>query len=394
MDILDGLKSRREQRYNELRAVVDRVDATGNPWSQVDERSFTELETELKQIDSRIDDITKAEAHRSTLESNPGYMEYHRLNGGSARNGGNGSGGRLVFPTMAEYRVLGEGTGAGGGFLVPDQTARQVYDFLKSRSVVLEAGPVGIEMISDVTALAKVASGTSVGMYNESQLLTASDPVFGQTTLTARKAGAFTLASREVLEDSSPSVREVLARDHLNQLALYLDSQFLGIAGNGTPPNMRGIYNFTGATTTNLAVAVTLDHIADALERLEIANAGAKLHIFMSPRDWANLRTAKDTQTRYQLSPDPTQDARRQLFGTPVSVSSQIPTNLGATTNESWILVVDMNQIAIGRRREIELSYSEHFAYQNDQIAVRTTGRFDIQPINVAGTQIIGQTRP
>ena len=94
----------------------------------------------------------------------------------------------------------------------------------------------------------------------------------------------------------------------------------------------------------------TLDHIADALERLEIANAGAKLHIFMSPRDWANLRTAKDSQTRYQLSPDPTQDARRQLFGTPVSVSSQIPSNLGAGANESWILVCDMNQIAIGRR--------------------------------------------
>lgn len=84
---------------------------------------------------------------------------------------------------------------------------------------------------------------------------------------------------------------------------MYLDPQFLGIAGNGTPPNMRGMREFTGATVTNLAAALTLDHIADALERLEIANAGSKPHIFMSPRDWANLRTAKDAQTRYQLSP-------------------------------------------------------------------------------------------
>ena len=39
---------------------------------------------------------------------------------------------------------------------------------------------------------------------------------------------------------------------------------------------------------------------------------------------WNTLKTLQDLQDRYQLQPDPTAEARRSLFGVPVSLSSQI----------------------------------------------------------------------
>ena len=355
MDVLERLRARRAALKSEARQLYEQTEARA--LTPQEEQRVDQLKDELETLEARIEEIQEGDRREAEIERDRAPWAQ------ALRRQGSGPSDRFVMPTMAEYRALGEGTGAGGGFLVPDMQARQIYDMLRAQSVLLQSGPVVVDMVSDVLTLPKVASGTSVGMYNENQLIAASDPSFAQVTLTARKAGAITLASREVLEDSTPSIREVLGRDHMQQIALYLDSQFLGIAGNGTAPNMRGIREFTGATVTNLAAAVTLDHVADALERLETANAGSRPAIFAHRRDWANLRTQKDTQNRYQLQPDPTSEARRQLFGVPVFISNQIPVNLGAGTNQSWILVVDLNQIVVGRRREIELSYSEHYAY-------------------------------
>jgi len=60
----------------------------------------------------------------------------------------------------------------------------------------------------------------------------------------------------------------------------------------------------------------TLGNLADALYRLEAANAKGSA-IFCSPRTWNVLRQLQDLQDRYQLAPDPTEAATRQLFAYP-----------------------------------------------------------------------------
>jgi HK97 family phage major capsid protein len=303
------------------------------------------------------------------------------------------------MPTYSEYRMqeqraLAEGTAGAGGYLVPDQYARTWFEMLRARSVVLSANPVLVEATSDTVRLPKVATGTVVGMYAENTTIAQGDPTFGEVTLTPRKAAALTLVSSEIVDDSAPSVREVLARDHIAQLGVYLDSQFLGVAGNGTAPNMRGLRNFTGANVTSIAASLTLDHVAQALERLEAANAGARPAIYLHSRDFGTLRRQKDAQNRYQLNPDPSEAPRPRLFGIDLFVSNQIPTNLGAGTNESWIVVADMDQVAVAQRKTITVEYSRDFAFSSDQVAVRTLARYDIAPINVAGVEILSAVRP
>jgi HK97 family phage major capsid protein len=199
--------------------------------------------------------------------------------------------------------------------------------------------------------------------------------------------------------DSSPSVREVLARDHLLQLALLLDKQFL--EGSGTAPNMRGIRNLTGVSTTSLGAngaTPTLDNFADAVQRIQVANAGARLGWIMHSRTLGTVRKIKDGQSRYQLAPDPSQDAPQRLFGIPIHVSNQISITetQGTSSDASWVALVDFSQVAIAEWQTISLQYSSDFKFDADQLAVRTTARYDIQPLqaSAAGVELITGVRP
>jgi HK97 family phage major capsid protein len=240
-------------------------------------------------------------------------------------------------------------------------------------------GPVVADEVSEAPGIGDCSDVTKPGAHQSSH----------------QTRGASTYASNEALDDSQPGLRQVLAADHERSMGLTLDLQFL--QGSGTTPNLRGIRNFSGVTATPLATngaTPTLDDIADAIERLETDNAAAAA-IFMHPRTWATYRTLVDSQLRYQLQPDPTGESRRQLFGVPVYVSSQISTTETVGTSEdcSWVGVVDMSQIVVARRNEITIEYSRDFRFDFDQTAIRTVSRWDIAPVNEEGIEIITGVR-
>jgi HK97 family phage major capsid protein len=387
MNRLERLRETVGDLSSQMRAMLDAAESRGDSnFSGEESRTWRDLN---RRHDEAVKEIRHIEEHNERERKLAGERPYDVLWRGDPAPRD-----VPVMPTLREYRehearALSEGTASAGGYLVPDQYVNSWFDMLRASSVVLSAGPVIIEATSDTVRIPRVSAGTTVGMVAENAAITPADPTFAEVSLTPKKAAAFTLCSNEALEDSSPSVREVLARDHIAQLGIYLDSQFLGVAGTGAGNNMRGLKNFTGATSTS-AGALNLDDIADALGRLEVSNAaGSRLAIFMAPRDWAHLRKLKDTSNKFLLSPDPTQDSVKRLFGIPVYISSQIPTNLGGGTNESWIVVADMNQVAIAQRKAITVEYSTQYAFNADQTAVRTLARYDIAPINVAGVEVL-----
>ena len=402
-DLLRRLKTKRDEAFRNAKAIADGAEAEKRDLTTRESSDFDAHMATVRQLDERITEVLEAREREEHLsEARAPYRSV--LFGQEQPMSDDISGARSgvpIMPTYSEYRqqeqrALAEGTGGAGGFLVPDEYSRSWFDMLRAQSVVLGANPVILEATSDVLRLPKVASGTVVSMTAENATIAQGDPTFGEVVLTPRKAAALTLVSNEVLEDSAPSVREVLARDHLAQVALLLDAQML--AGNGTAPNMRGIRNFTGASVTSLGAngaTPTLDDFASALQRLQAANAGARPVWFMHSRTYGTVRKIKDGQNRYQLSPDPSQDSPMSLFGVPISISNQISIaeSVGTNNDNSYVILADMNQLAVAQRKAITVEYSRDFAFSSDQTAVRTVARFDCQPINVAGFEIITGVR-
>ncbi|MFE5031018.1 phage major capsid protein [Streptomyces sp. NPDC056683] len=304
----------------------------------------------------------------------------------------------FIVPGLNEYRALSGSSPSAGGYLVPIGQADQVFDLLRAKSVLLGSGVRILPMMEQTLNVPRVATATTVSMVAEGANITPADMSFAQATLSAKKAVAFTLLSNESLADTNPAIRAVVTEDHIKQLALKLDAQFL--FGDGTGQNMKGIRNFSGANATSLGTngaSLSLDALADAAGRLEQNNGNLDSAVWvMSGRSWASIRKLKDGMNRYQLSPDPSQDGERRLFGIPVLISNQISNaeTVGSSNTCSWIGLIDTTQVVVGQRQDIVLNYSFDYAFNADQTAIRTTARYDIQPLDPHGVELVTGVLP
>lgn len=311
-----------------------------------------------------------------------------------------------ILRDEAESRALVAGTDSAGGFVTPELWATEAAKYLAASSVVLSAKAAdgrGMRIIDladgtgDTIFVPKISAGATAGMIAEAGTLSPTDPTFARITLRPQKGYVDTILSNEVLADSNPSIRQLVAEDHIAQLARLFDSQFL--QGNGSAPNLRGILSFSGVNSVaHAATLADLDVILAATNRLLTNNANPdRAVIFMHPRLWTQILTLKTgiaSDKQYLASKDVTRALQRQLFGYPVYLSSQLSVNQGTGTNGTPFAVVDLDQVVICRRAAIEVRYSEHVLWQTDQTVIRTLARFDIGNLNTGGVELVTDVKP
>jgi HK97 family phage major capsid protein len=326
---------------------------------------------------------------RALAANSPSSMprQRHEDDGESLRHG--------MLPSLSEYRAL---TTTSADAVIPTRTMGQAFDFLRAKSVFLASGPRVFAMDSKTLEVPRISASSSASMVAEGTSIPLTDTTISAVNLTARKAAVLTKATNESVMDSNPELVRLVGEDHMREVARLLDKQFL--EGDGSGANMRGLRNFTGVTSTSLGTngaTPTLDNFADCLGRLEQANGDlSNAAWFMSGRTWGTLRKLKDTTNRYLITDQVSEDGVKRLFGVPVYVSNliSITETQGTSTDCSWAGLVDLGQVAVGRRTEITVSYSADAYYAEDCIGIRTTSRWDVAPIDPAGTQLITGIRP
>jgi HK97 family phage major capsid protein len=305
---------------------------------------------------------------------------------------------RPIFPSVQEYesRAMAISSDVGGGFLVVPE-GRIWFDRLRASNVVMNAGPFVVPMISDQLSVPNLLGSVTPAATGEGHTFPTSDVSLGLMTLFARKFGVGTILSRELVDDSNPGAREIVASDHLLQLGNLTDKEML--EGSGAGGHMLGLRNSGTVTTigSGAGTTLTLDHVEAAILRLESANAAmSRAAIFMHPRSWSTLRVQKDLQDRYLLQPDPTSDARRQLFGVPVYLSTQITITetVGASTDCSYVLVTDMSRVVVGRRSDVGVLFDPYSYARQGQVALWSALRIGFGLVNQVACQVIAGVRP
>ena len=357
------LTTEERSRYDELMAAARRYAADAE-----EERQTEQL---IARFSSGSMDFRPVVQDGSVRPSTPTRVEQRAVRSGRIEQA-------TLVPSIREYRAAqAEGTDSLGGYTVPDQVSSQIVDRLEPSSVVMAAGPRVFTMSGDVLRVPMIGSGTTAAMVAENAAIPETNITFADATLTARKIAAIVRASNEWLEDSVPDARQIVERDLLRELGRKLDEQFFG--GNGTPPNMRGLLNQAGVTATALSAAISLDAIAQAIERMEAAGASPSA-IFVGPAVWGAVRRLKDGDQRYMLAPDPSGEARKALFGVSVYVTPFL---------SDAAIIADMSQVAVGVRDRVTLFFDQSRYAEYDQSLVRLTARFDIAVLNSEGVEIL-----
>lgn len=287
-------------------------------------------------------------------------------------------------------KALAAGDFTAGGFMVPDDMAADIIDLLRPRSVVRAAGAPTVPMPNGTLTLPKQTGDVSATYVGENKAISASEPTGGQIILSAKKLAAMTPISNDLLDYAPGTQADVFVRNSLvRRVATREDAAFIRDDGSaGTPRGLRHWAQAANVTATNgssTSALVELD-FKDLIQDLEGNNVDMSGPAwFMAPRSKNHLLTLRDTNGNL-IYPE-LRSANPTIHTFPIYVTNNIPTNLGAGSNESELYLVNMPDTLIGEAGGLEIevdpgaSYTDGgslvSAFERDQTVIRAILRHD-----------------
>tara|TARA_Y100000310_G_scaffold23148_1_gene22150 strand:+ start:212 stop:1615 length:1404 start_codon:yes stop_codon:yes gene_type:complete len=287
-------------------------------------------------------------------------------------------------------KVLGEGQGDQGGFLVPEEFRAELLMLALESAVVrprarvlpMATPSVRIPTIRDTTHATNVHGGVQAYWVPESGTITQSEPSFGQAALTAKKLLGGTRVTNELLRDSAITFEPLINSLFADALAYFEDDAFIAGIGGGQPV---GILNADALVsvakeTGQAATTVVTENIVKMYSRLLpaslpravwIANNDVKPQLFT-----LSLSVGTGGAPMFFPAGGITGSPTDSLLGRPVIYSEKCET-LGAAGD---IYLVDLSYYLIGDRQALEMASSPHVRFNTDETDFRFIQRVDGRP--------------
>jgi len=291
--------------------------------------------------------------------------------------------------------ILDETGSSGGAYLIPDEFSSD-YVKIAYDAMVFSQMPVRrMSTAAETLRIPSMTSGATAYMVGSGDAITVSTPVFGQSTMTAHKVGAFVPIANELVRRSDPSVMNIVNEDLLKAIGLKAESQF--IEGDGSSDNMTGILNTSNIGSVSMGTdgaafsdADALDNLMAMIRNIEMSNGKMQGFLMNSRTKW-DLRAQKTSVYDYILTLPNNVGDPALLLSYPYWVTNQIPNDIeqgesGAVC--SYILAGQWDELVIATWLEMSLTASATSAYvvsgttyscqQTDETAVSMIASYDI----------------
>jgi HK97 family phage major capsid protein len=303
-----------------------------------------------------------------------------------------------------------EGTNSEGGFTVPEIVSSSLI-WLRNEYGVARRYSRVYPMTSDVLNVPNASTSTTTYYPGEATAITASDIVFSQVALTAKKLAILTIVSKELNEDTVIDFGATLAQDFAYGLASAEDLAAFQGDGSSTYGSITGIMpriKALSGTYANIAsMVVGAAGSGTALSSLTLANwqsMVAKIQPYATQPRWYMNKAVfyngvadklialggnaiMDIQNAYGAEPT--------LFGIPISFVQNMP---GApAANRDIAVLGDLSKgTAFGDRRGVSVEVSDQVKFIEDALTFKATERyaynvFDVGNVDATvGNQVAG----
>lgn len=400
---IDGLIEKRNRAWDAAKAILE--GAGDEPLSAEQRSAYDAANAEIDILDGDIKAEVEAEkrnkafdeirSQRPTLvdpaspESRTGPEADKLLSDVRAFLSGEKRGLEVVreMPmTRNERRSLSRLTGASGNNTVKTSFYDQLIQALIVNSGLLSAGPNVLSTSSgEPIALPKVTANSSAALTAETAQIAASDPTFGQISLSAYKYASLVQISRELIEDTSVDLLGYLAMEMGRAVSNQAGVDF--VVGNGSS-KPRGILTdatlgVTGVTGQTVPGNVTADGLIDLYYSViapyrNSADAGW----LMADATLGAVRKLKDTTGQYLWQPSLTAGAPDTLLGKPVHTDPNMPL---VAVNAKSVLFGDISRYTVREVNQIRFEQSADFAFANDLVTFKAVWRADGALTDVTG---------
>lgn len=282
-----------------------------------------------------------------------------------------------------------QATNAKGGFLIDTAYSSDFIDVLRPRVVIRNMGARSVPMPEGNLTMRKKTAGTSASYVGERVAAPTTDATVAQLTMSAKRLTAIVPITNQLIRRSSLNVQMMIRDDLVSGVAVKEDQQFLRGTGSSTAPT--GLRNLIAAGNVIAANAtVNLVNVTNDLGQLRLAVLNANVPMtrcgyIMSPRTLLFLENLRDGNGNKAFP----EVAEGRLGIYPIGVTTSVPDNLGAGTNQSEIYFGDFDQFLIGDTEQIAIAASDVAAYDdggtmraafsNDETVVRLIAEHDTQ---------------
>jgi len=388
---LDELRHNRSTLKTDAERIVNTAEASHRNLTDAEKRSVDQTLDEVRRIDEDIAETEAriAEVEQSELRADKAGAVYARHGmtgvGGAQTNGPDvyrKGGQQSYFRDVARAQILGDRDaadrlhrsaqatnaelqkralsttdGAGGEFVPPLWMIDQYINLARAGRVTADRlRRMNLPGGTDSIALPRLATGTAVAeQTTQNSALQNTDATTGSVTANVATIGGIQIVSQQLLDQSPVNMDDVLLADLAADYAVKLGSFVI----NNNATNKVGLLNVSGAiavtyTDASPTVAEVYAKVADAVQQIHTNRFLPPDTIVMHPRRWGWFLSALDTQSRPLVVPTANNPQNAMgvqqgvvseglvgtMMGLPVYVDPNIPTNLGAGTNEDRILVL------------------------------------------------------
>lgn len=419
-EIIQGLQVKRAELRKNLDGILETVHTEKRTKLSDDEKTrFDTGESEIRAIDERIAELdTQIAADEAAAEVAkryaPAVPEQRRAAAGTEVNEPevyrSGMGGRSFFKDLwlarqkgdrdavqrldrnnkmvAEKRAISTTNGAGGEFVPPLWLEEEWIKYVRPGRVLVDLCKMGdVPPGTDSINIPKMLTGTAVAALNgQNTAVQQTDATTGSiSSSVVTIAGAQTI-SLQLIEQSPLNIDDLILADLAADYAAKWDLQAL--SGSGSNGQVTGLLTLAGTTAVAWTQATPAlggaggmySKVAQAISGIHTSRFQPPTHIVMHPRRWAWAESQSDGQGRPLVVPEAggpfnvagnldeqaSQGRVGRMLGLPVYVDAQIPTNLGAGTNQDVIIVARMSDVygweGTPRAETFEQTYAQNMS--------------------------------
>ena len=294
-------------------------------------------------------------------------------------------------------KAQGEGVDQAGGFLVPEELLATII-VLREQFGVFRKECMVIPMGSDTLNWPRRVGGLTAYFVGENQAATESQASWDSINLTAKKIAALTRMSNEIAEDAVVSIADWLVGEIAYAFAAKEDDCGFNGDGTSTYGGIRGVANIfadgnhtagqyqTSSATLTALTAADFTGVMGVLP--QYALPGAKW--YMSQQMFysaAGTVLAKAGGNTTATLVDPLQP---RLLGFPVVIAQKLPITAPGSGKVQFLFGDLSKSSALGERRGVTIRRSDHRYFENDQIGLLGTERFDINNHDLGDTTSAG----
>lgn len=278
------------------------------------------------------------------------------------------------------------GDNSKGGYLVPEETAATIIRLVEDYGVFRQNVGTVFPVTSGSLRVPKRAGGFTVYHPGENQEITDSDASFSMVELTPHKAAVLTKLSSELNEDSLPLLADFLTQEFA--YAFAVDEDNAGFNGDGTQAFNRVVGLKNALAAGSIAQADGGQTSFGALTLASFHNAMAKLKVYPNAQNRWYIHSAGYYASMDRLKAagagnsmmDLSEGSDAMFLGYPVVFTQALPSTLATNSAAKVAYFGDLSlACAMGDARSIEIASSSERYFENDQLAVRATERYDIQ---------------